>query len=135
MSDSLTVHICSFSYHKTGIPEDNAGHGGGFVFDCRFLPNPGRESRYADLDGRDEEVRDYLLSSAEAESFWTHVREMIDAAVDVCRARNFTDMSVAFGCTGGQHRSVFFAERLFAHLSKNGATCGLDHMVMEGGSA
>lgn len=129
MNKPLTIHVLSFSYHRNGIPPDPTGHGGGFVFDCRFLPNPGREERYADLDGRDDEVRRYMLDKKEVEAFWVHVRGIVDEAVLSYAARGYTDLTVAFGCTGGQHRSVFFAERLFAHLSKGDHMCGLDHLA------
>jgi len=131
MDDPLKVHILSFSYHKTGIPGDRSGHGGGFVFDCRFLPNPGREEGYMELDGRDEPVRAFLHARPEVESFWVHVRGIVDAAVDAFGERGFTDMTFAFGCTGGQHRSVFFAERLFAHLSSHDCNCRLSHVDLE----
>ncbi len=129
MNNALTIHVLSFSYHRNGIPEDRTGHGGGFVFDCRFLPNPGRDPHYAELDGRDEEVRRYLHGCREVEAFWIQVRGIIDAAVESYSAQGYSDLTVAFGCTGGQHRSVFFAERLFAHLSKGSHMCGLDHLA------
>ena len=84
-----------------------------------------------DLDGRDEAVQAFLYARQEAESFWNHVRGIVDAAVDAFRERGFTDMTFAFGCTGGQHRSVFFAERLFAHLSSRGCNCRLSHADLE----
>lgn len=130
MSKGPTVHIKSFSFHLTGIPRDTTGHGGGFVFDCRFLPNPGREPGYMELDGRDGAVKHFLLARTEVETFWVHVRAVVDAAVESYAKRGYGDLTVAFGCTGGQHRSVFFAERLFEHLSKEGYSCRLQHMVV-----
>ncbi|NNE09838.1 MAG: phosphotransferase [Gemmatimonadetes bacterium] len=127
MTDEMLVEIHSFSYHKSGIPRDERGHGGGFVFDCRFLPNPGREEGYDTLDGRDSEVRVYLEKRSEVEAFWVHVRSIVEEAVRAYEKRGFQSLSIAFGCTGGQHRSVYFAERLFAHLSREGKMCRLRH--------
>jgi hypothetical protein len=113
--DGLTVHLTSFSYRR-GYPDDVSGHGGGWIFDCRALPNPGRQPQYAEITGLDEPVIDYLDSQPETEAFWNAVRPLVDAHVARFRERGFTDLSVSFGCTGGQHRSVYFAERLARHL-------------------
>jgi aminoglycoside/choline kinase family phosphotransferase len=111
----LTVRIGSFSFRR-GYPDDEGGHGGGFVFDCRALPNPGRHLEYRMLCGRDAGVVEYIERCAEAHFFWNHVRSLVDAQVEEYLRRNFSSLSVAFGCTGGQHRSVYFAERLAAHI-------------------
>ena len=111
----LTVRIESFSY-KDGVPTDERGHGGGYVFDCRALPNPGREARYATLTGRDDPVIAFLEKEPTVREFLGHVFGLIDQTVENYQARNFTDLSVAFGCTGGQHRSVYCAEQLAQHL-------------------
>jgi aminoglycoside/choline kinase family phosphotransferase len=111
----LTVHITSFSYRQ-GVPPDETGHGGGHVFDCRALPNPGREERFAALSGRDPAVAAFLDSVPETEAFWSCVCQLVDVHVASFRERRFSDLSVAFGCTGGQHRSVYFAERLARHV-------------------
>ena len=115
-SAGLMVVVTSFSY-RHGYPHDVGGHGGGFVFDCRAVPNPGRFAEYADRTGRDAEVIDFLEASPEAEAFWRNVRELVDAQVQEYGRRGFTSLSVSFGCTGGQHRSVYFAERLARHLA------------------
>ena len=114
-SDILTVTVQSFSYKK-GIPEDNSGNGGGFVFDCRALPNPGREKRYATFTGKDDCVIEYLQQYKEVETFVNHVCALVDMSVDNYLERKFTHLTVNFGCTGGQHRSVYFAEQTAAHL-------------------
>lgn len=114
-SDILTVTVQSFSYKK-GIPEDNSGNGGGFVFDCRALPNPGREKRYATFTGKDDCVIEYLQQYKEVETFVNHVRALVDMSVENYLERRFTHLTVNFGCTGGQHRSVYFAEQTAAHL-------------------
>ena len=111
----LTVQITSFSY-KRGYPQDSGGHGGGHVFDCRALPNPGRHLEYSDQCGRDAAVVEYLERAPEAHEFWRNVRSIVDSHVEEYQRRGFNSLSVSFGCTGGQHRSVYFAERLTAHL-------------------
>ena len=129
----LTVRVSSFSY-RDGFPTDYSGHGGGWVFDCRFLPNPGREERFASLTGRDAAVVAFLESDPAVAAFLDRVESLVDAAVDNYRDRNFTDLSVAFGCTGGRHRSVYCAERLTEHLRRRGVTVDLKHREMGGGS-
>ena len=111
----LTVRIGSFSYRR-GLPDDESGHGGGFVFDCRAIPNPGRQEQYVELCGLDPEVGCYIEELPEAGDFWTAARSLVDAQVDTYLKRGFTSLSVHFGCTGGQHRSVYFAERVARHL-------------------
>lgn len=111
----LTVRIHSFSY-KNGLPTDDKGHGGGFVFDCRALPNPGRLETFAPLTGRDEAVVRYLDADPAVRRFLDNVYGLLGQTVENYKGRNFTDLLVAFGCTGGRHRSVYCAERLAAHL-------------------
>jgi aminoglycoside/choline kinase family phosphotransferase len=111
----LTVNIGSFSY-KHGYPEDQAGHGGGFVFDCRALHNPGRYADYTELCGCDLPVVEFLEKDEQVAEFWDSVRSLVDSQVETYLKRSFNSLSVHFGCTGGQHRSVYFAERLARHL-------------------
>lgn len=113
--EGLTVHLTSFSYRK-GYPDDTSGHGGGFVFDCRSLPNPGRHPEYADVTGLDPGVIAYLEEQPEVDAFWQSARALIDTHIDSFLARGFSNLAVSFGCTGGQHRSVFFAERVRDHI-------------------
>ncbi|HEX8696291.1 MAG TPA: RNase adapter RapZ [Longimicrobium sp.] len=113
----LTVYTGSFSY-KHGYPDDSTGHGGGFVFDCRAIHNPGRYAEYADLCGCDEPVIGFLEEIPQVEEFWKHVKGLVENQVGAYLTRGFTALSVWFGCTGGQHRSVYFANRLAAHLRK-----------------
>ena len=108
--------IRSFSF-RDGYPADTEGHGGGFVFDCRALPNPHDEPSLRDLTGEDPAVVDYLERSPEVQEFWENVRGIVDAHVEKFVTRGFSSLSVSFGCTGGRHRSVFMAAKLAAHLA------------------
>ena len=114
----LTVRIQSFSY-KRGIPLDDKGHGGGFVFDCRFLPNPGRLEEFKDLTGMDQPVIDYLQMKKEVADFLADVQSIITRVINNYEERNFTDVMFAFGCTGGQHRSVYCANKLAEFLNEH----------------
>jgi len=111
----LGVLVKSFSY-RDGYPSDSEGHGGGFVFDCRSLPNPHHVPELRDCTGEDEKVADFLERSREVQEFWSNVSELVDAHVERFLERRFASVTVAFGCTGGRHRSVFMAAKLAAHL-------------------
>ncbi|MBQ1718995.1 MAG: phosphotransferase [Bacteroidales bacterium] len=112
----LEVHIYSFAYKK-GIPADNTGNGGGYVFDCRSVNNPGKYEHYRQFNGNDPEVIKFLEDDGEVLIFLESVYKLVDAHVQRFIERKFTHLQVCFGCTGGQHRSVFCAERLAAHLA------------------
>ena len=109
------MRIFSFSFHR-GLPKDETGHGGGFVFDCRSLPNPGREERFKALTGKDAPVIEYLEQQESVHQYLASVRSLVDASVNNYRSRGFKNLMVSFGCTGGQHRSVYLAEQLAEHL-------------------
>ncbi len=115
--NELLVSISSFSYRK-GIPGDDSGNGGGFVFDCRALPNPGRLEEYKILTGKDEEIIRYLEGKPEVVKFLNHTTWLVEQAVENYMERSFTHLAINFGCTGGRHRSVFSAENLAKHLKE-----------------
>src|ERR1700690_3930689 len=114
-TEKLTVRIFSFSFHR-GQPQDETGNGGGFVFDGRSLPNPGREERFKALTGKDEPVIDYLNQQESVRQFLASAISLVDQAIDTYQRRGFKHLMVSFGCTGGQHRSVYLAEQLAQHL-------------------
>jgi len=113
--EKLTVRVFSFSFHR-GLPPDDTGNGGGFVFDGRSLPNPGREERFKTLTGKDAPVIDYLNQQESVHQFLASVMSLVDATVNTYQRRGFKHLMVSFGCTGGQHRSVYLAEQLAKHL-------------------
>ncbi len=127
----LVVKVRSFSY-KEGIPQDDSGNGGGYVFDCRSIHNPGRYAPYKKQTGRDQAVKDFLLAESHIQAFLQEVYHLVDASVENYIERNFESLMVSFGCTGGQHRSVFCADALTRHLQeKFGVNVQLKHIVQE----
>jgi aminoglycoside/choline kinase family phosphotransferase len=130
--DALTIRIFSFSFHRDGVPQDESGNGGGFVFDGRSLPNPGREERFKNLTGKDAPVAEYLDQQPSVHQFLAHITSLVDASVATYQNRGFNNLMVSFGCTGGQHRSVYLAEQLAKHLrAKNGVKVELHHRELE----
>jgi aminoglycoside/choline kinase family phosphotransferase len=129
--DNLVVRIFSFSFHQ-GLPKDETGNGGGFIFDGRSLPNPGREERFKTLTGKDVEVIDYLNQQESVHQFLASVFSLVDATVSTYQGRGFKNLMVSFGCTGGQHRSVYLAEQLAKRLrSRNGLEVSVRHLELE----
>jgi RNase adapter protein RapZ len=127
----LVVKICSFSYRK-GIPDDGSGNGGGFVFDCRGIDNPGRHDHYKEVHGRDKPVMEYLERQTRMQDFLNSVFDIVDISVEEYIKRGFTSLAVNFGCTGGQHRSVYAADALARHLrNKYKVKIDLCHVVQE----
>ena len=127
----LTLRIFSFSFHHSA-PSDEGGNGGGFVFDARGLPNPGREERFRALTGQDDAVIDYLSREESVNAFLSHATALVDATVASYKRRGFSNLMVSFGCTGGQHRSVYLAEQLAKHLRGTaGVEVVLRHVQLE----
>src|SRR5882762_1346047 len=130
-ADELKVRIFSFSFHK-GLPKDESGNGGGFVFDGRNLPNPGREERFKPLTGKDAPVIEYLNQQESVHQFLASVMSLVDASVSTYQERGFKNLMVSFGCTGGQHRSVYLAEQLAKRLrSRKGVQVSVRHLGLE----
>jgi aminoglycoside/choline kinase family phosphotransferase len=120
--ERFTLRIKSFSF-KTGIPFDETLNGGGFVFDCRSLPNPGRYEEFKQYTGKDQAIIEFLNEKQEVADFLMHIYALVDTAIHDYRARGLANMMISFGCTGGRHRSVYCAEKLHEHVKQ---TMGVD---------
>ncbi len=123
-SEGLTITVFSFSYKK-GYPDDFSGNGGGFMFDCRGMHNPGRYEEYKPLTGMDRPVKEFLEEKGEVQGFVEIVENICSKSIDVYRKRNFTSLQIGFGCTGGRHRSVYCAESLGHRLAKRFPDVGI----------
>lgn len=117
MSEILNINVRSFSY-KRGIPKDSSDNGGGFVFDCRGILNPGRIQEFKTQTGRDKAVIDYLESETKIATFLEGAYTMVDLTVEDYLQRGFSNLEINFGCTGGQHRSVYSADAMAKHLQE-----------------
>ncbi len=117
-TNKLTVNISSFSYKKKGIPPDPTDNGGGFVFDCRSLPNPHRDITLRDFNGTQQPIIKFLEGKSEMLDFLGHVFQLVEQSTDRYLQRGFNHLQISFGCTGGKHRSVFSAEQLAKHLQE-----------------
>jgi aminoglycoside/choline kinase family phosphotransferase len=129
--NELLVRVFSFSFPRGGPPADDSGNGGGFVFDARSLPNPGREERFKALTGYDMPVIEYLNQQESVHQYLANALALVDASVENYRSRGFRNLMVCFGCTGGQHRSVHLANRLAEHLRTKGIEVALRHLELE----
>jgi aminoglycoside/choline kinase family phosphotransferase len=128
---NIALRIFSFSFHHS-FPKDETGNGGGFVFDARSLPNPGREERFKPLTGKDGPVIEYLGLQESVHQFLDSVKALVDASVSSYRQRGFKHLMVSFGCTGGQHRSVYLAEQLAKHFrARKGVEVAVRHLELE----
>ena len=128
----LNINVRSFSYKK-GIPADPTNNGGGFVFDCRGVLNPGRIQEYKTQTGRDEAVKHYLETETRIHEFLNGVFLVIDISIEDYIARNFENLEINFGCTGGQHRSVYSADATAKHIQEKypEVQVAVEHVVQE----
>lgn len=125
--DELEVRVVSFAYKK-GIPTDPSGNGGGYVFDCRAINNPGKFERFNNVTGLDKVVIDFFKEDGEMATYLDSIYKLVDNHVNRYMVRNFTHLMIAFGCTGGQHRSVYAAQKIAEHISeKFGVKVSLIH--------
>jgi len=133
MDNKLNINVRSFSY-KNGIPADPSGNGGGFVFDCRGILNPGRFEAYKRLTGRDEEVIEFLESKTKIHEFLDAVYRLVDLTIEDYLNRGFTNLEVNFGCTGGQHRSVYSADSMASYIMNKfpEVNVTVEHVVQDG---
>ena len=130
-AEGLKVRIFSFSFHRE-IPADDSGNGGGYIFDARCLPNPGREEQFRALTGKDAAVIDYLNQQASVHQYLANVQSLVDSSLSSYQRRGFKSLMVSFGCTGGQHRSVYLAEQLAQHLrAGSGVDVAVRHIELE----
>ena len=115
VSNKLEVSLFSFSYRQS-IPQDKSGNGGGFVFDCRAIHNPGRYNQFKMLTGKDESVKKFLLEESDVEKFLSNIFAIVQQTINIYITRKFTHLMISFGCTGGQHRSVYCTDRMAEYL-------------------
>lgn len=116
---SLNIEIHSFSYKKGGIPKDNSGNGGGFCFDCRGILNPGRLEEFKIQTGQDSGVQTFLENETEMPKFLESIKTIVSINIENYLSRDFEHLQINFGCTGGQHRSVYCAEKTAEFVRTN----------------
>lgn len=127
----VNIEIYSFGYRSCGIPANEWGDGGGFVFDCRFLPNPYHIPELKNFTGCDKSVIDYFSKIAEVDIFIDQCLKMVETAAKKYSERGFKHLQVSFGCTGGQHRSVYCSEKIAAMLKGKNFSVNLIHTEID----
>src|SRR5437899_139723 len=131
-SDHLVLRVFSFSFHSGSMPKDESGNGGGFIFDCSSIPNPAREERFKNLTGQEAPVIEYLTQQESSHQFFANVVSPVGASLDPYQHRRSKSLLDSSGCTGGQHRSVYFAEQLAKHFrGKPGLEVVVRHLALE----
>jgi len=128
--NKLNILVQSFSYKK-GIPHDTSGNGGGFVFDCRGVLNPGRFEEYKKLTGRDKPVIEFLESKTKIHEFLDAAKAIVSISIDDYLARGFEHLMISFGCTGGQHRSVYSADSMTKFIKEKYDIDAIVHHIIQ----
>lgn len=126
-----TIHLYSFGYSYSGPPADDGGHGGGFVFDCRSLPNPFWDEKLRPFKGNEAPIIAFMEARPEVRDFHGHAAALVLSAARAFAADGRERLMVSFGCTGGRHRSVYQAERLAAALREAGFVVELRHLDID----
>ena len=121
------ISVYSFGYQKSGIPENEHGDGGGFVFDCRFLPNPHNDPNLRDYTGLDDCIISFFSDYRSVKSFIDDCVRLTERAANSYAERNFENLQVSFGCTGGRHRSVYCAEKFTVIMRDKGFNLTVEH--------
>ncbi|MCK5759775.1 MAG: hypothetical protein KAH33_00675 [Candidatus Delongbacteria bacterium] len=124
---TLLISIYSFGYHKNGIPLNEHGDVGGFVFDCRFLPNPHHDPKLREFTGKDHKIKDFFSDYHPVDLFIEDCVAMVEISARAYIQKNYSNIQIAFGCTGGKHRSVYCAERTAKKLSAKGYQIQIFH--------
>ena len=125
--ESLKISVYSFGFQKSGIPENDNGDGGGFVFDCRFLPNPFHDLKLRDFTGLDSDIINFFSEYRSVKSFIEDCVRMVEKAAESYLERRFLNLQVSFGCTGGRHRSVYCAEEFCRIMTAKGYNVTVEH--------
>ncbi len=124
----LTIFLYSFSFKYSGPPVDESGHGGGFVFDCRALPNPFWDESIRSFHGGEPPIITFMERHPAVAEFANHAAWLVGHTAETYGDRGYTRLQVAFGCTGGRHRSVYQAERMREALERGGHRVVLEHL-------
>lgn len=127
---SLKISVFSFGFQKSGIPDNEYDDGGGFVFDCRFLPNPFDDPDLREYTGKDKKIKDFFGGFRAVDSFVHECVNMVEKAANTYLLKKYTNLQISFGCTGGRHRSVYCAENFKKVMKKKGWSLELEHIEL-----